>query len=177
MRLRIIAGKFGGRYIDAPATGVTHPMSERVRAAMFNILGDLTGQSVLDAFAGSGSLGLEAISRGAASAIFIDKNKTAAAVITGNIASLGAVGAKVIRSEAASWSANNPGARFDLVLCDPPYGAIQTATVEKLAGHLKKNGLMVLSHSGREPAPTVNGVVVVDKRSYGDAALAIYRRV
>lgn len=176
VKVRIIAGEFGGRNIDTPPAASTHPMSERVRGALFNILGDLNGKIVLDAFAGSGALGLEAVSRGAARALMIDQNKTAASVSKSNVSLLGVDDrVKVIRAGAASWSANNPSALFDLVLCDPPYARLQVATLEKLARHLKNNGLMVLSHSGREPAPAVNGVVVVDKRNYGDAALAIYR--
>ena len=77
MRLRIIAGNLGGRFIDSPDTATTHPMSERMRGALFNILGDITGKVVLDPFAGSGALGLEALSRGAASALFLERDAKA----------------------------------------------------------------------------------------------------
>src|SRR5687768_2848338 len=73
VRIRLIAGEFGGRYLDSPDTGRTHPMGERIRSALFNILGDIEGTLVLDAFAGTGSLGLEALSRGAAKVTFVEK--------------------------------------------------------------------------------------------------------
>jgi len=152
-------------------------MGERIRGSLFNILGDITGYEVLDAFAGTGSLGLEALSRGAAIALFIDKDKTAQRVISENIASLGVeVGTKLIRSSVAQWDETNDlKQKFDLIFADPPYHDLQLSTVFRLRKYLKPKGLMVLSIPGRESTPTVNGVVVVDKRNYGDAALAFYR--
>lgn len=177
MRMRVIAGELGGRYFAGPDSSVTHPMAERVRGAMFNALGDLEGQTVLDAFGGSGALAFEAVSRGAQSAIVVERDKRAQRIITDNIKTLGLEGrVKLIRTSANSWSDTNQDMQFDLVLCDPPYRDLQLSTVSKLTHHVKENGLMVLSYPGRESAPTVNGVVVVDKsKSYGDAALAYYR--
>jgi len=176
VRVRIIAGKYGGRYLEAPDTSRTHPMSERVRGSLFNQLGDTEGLRVLDAFAGTGVVGLEMLSRGAASVVLIEKDRIAQKVIESNVKLLGeGARAKLIRSTIASWDETAPDERFDLIFADPPYHDMQLSTVSRLVRHLNPKGLMILSHPGRESAPTVNGVVVVDKRSYGDAALAFYR--
>lgn len=173
MRLRIIAGLYGGRFLESPDTTTTHPMSERLRGALFNILGDITDRTVLDPFAGSGALALEALSRGALSALLIERDKRAQKVIQENIAALGvAEKAKLVKANCRMWSERNSSQSFDLILVDPPYHDGQLSTVSLLTRHLKPNGLMVLSYSGRGLAPTVNGVVVVDNRYYGDAALA-----
>ncbi len=178
MRMRIIAGELGGRFFNGPDSSVTHPMAERVRGALFNSLSDISGKRVLDAFGGSGALSFEAISRGAASAVVIERDKRAQKIIAENISMLGLQDkVKLIRAGASAWSDTNPDEQFDLLLCDPPYHDLQLSTVSKLISLVKPNGLMVLSYPGRESAPTVNGVVVVDKsKSYGDAALAYYRK-
>lgn len=178
MRMRVITGELGGRFFSGPDSTATHPMAERVRGALFNSLGDIEGMTVLDAFAGSGALAFEAISRGAASAVVIERDKRAQKIIAENIQTLGLRNrVKLIRTGASSWSETSPDEQFDLLLCDPPYHDLQLSTVSKLISHVKPNGLMVLSYPGRESAPTVNGVVVVDKsKSYGDAALAYYRK-
>jgi len=176
VRVRIISGTYGGRYLEAPDTNRTHPMSERVRGSLFNQLGDVTGQRVLDAFAGTGVVGLELLSRGAESAMLIEKDRIACKVIGSNIKLLGEEKrAKLINSTIAGWDETALNEKFDLIFADPPYHDMQLSTVSRLVRHLNPKGLMILSHPGRESAPTVNGVVVVDKRSYGDAALAFYR--
>jgi 16S rRNA (guanine966-N2)-methyltransferase len=177
VRLRIVAGRFGGRMIDAPDGFVTHPMGERIRGALFNILGDIEGLTILDAFGGSGALSFEAISRGAHQVVVTERDRIAQKIITKNISLLGVdEQMKLIKANVSVWSDTSENEKFDLILCDPPYNNLQLSTVSKLTCHLKPNALMVLSHSGRESAPTVNGVVVVDKRNYGDAALAFYRQ-
>lgn len=179
MRVRIIAGQFGGRFIESPATDRTHPMGERMRGALFNILGDLEGQVVCDAFAGTGAVGLEAVSRGAHMVTMIERDRAAQKVIAQNTTTLQcAAQVRLVATSVAAWTDTTPvGPMFDLIIADPPYHDLQLGSVAKLASYLKPNGLMVLSYPGRESAPTVNGVVVVDKRSYGDAALAFYRLV
>lgn len=176
MRLRVIAGKLGGRFFESPDTTATHPMSERARGSLFNILGDVNGQTVLDAFAGSGALSFEAVSRGAASALAIERDKRAQKTIQQNIESLGlSETVKLIKANVRMWSEHNKNQKFDLILVDPPYHDMQLSTVEMLSYHLNPKGLMVLSYPGRESEPTVSGVVVVDNRNYGDLALAFYR--
>ena len=176
VNIRIIAGKFGGRSIAAPQSNRTHPMGERIRGSLFNILGDLSGYTVLDAFAGSGALGLEALSRGAEFVTFIEKDKLAYDTIVKNTISLDVEDrVQTVHATIAKWDETVQSQQFDLILADPPYHDLQLSTVSRLTKYLKPNGLMVLSYPGRESASTVNGVVVVDNRSYGDAALAFYR--
>lgn len=178
MNVRLIAGKFGGRVIDAPDRRSTHAMSERARGALFNSLGALIeGAEVLDVFAGSGSIGLEALSRGAHSAVFIEKDRIAARIIQSNVDLLGlSEHAKVVRAGVSSWIDTSHEAYFDLVFADPPYHDPQFSTVKKLFGLLKPNALMVLSHAGRGEVPIQNGIVVVDDRSYGNLHLTYFRR-
>lgn len=177
MRMRVIAGKLGGRFFDSPDTTTTHPMGERIKGSLFNMLGDLDGQTVLEPFAGSGALSFEALSRGAASALLLERDKRAQQAIADNITTLGLTKkATLVKANCRSWSDTNLDAQFDLLLVDPPYHDMQLSTVALLIRHLKPKGLMVLSYQGRGPAPTVNGVVVVRTRLYGDAALAFYRK-
>lgn len=179
MHIRLIAGTHGGRKITAPDTLRTHPMGERVRNAMFNSLsGAIEGAQVLDVFAGSGAIGLEALSRGAAHVTFIEKDRIAQNVIAENIALLHEESrAKLIRTTAANWlDTTSRGAEFDLIFADPPYQQPQFSTVARLFGLLKQGGTMVLSHQGKGEVPSEAGIVVVDNRSYGGANLTIYRR-
>ncbi len=176
MKIRLISGEFGGRSISAPVGDTTHPMGERVRGSLFNIIGDVSGLSVLDAFAGSGALGFEALSRGADKVVFVERDKVAQRVIVENITTLGVNDrARLIRSSVAGWDRTAKNETFDVIFADPPYHDTQISTVSRLKNYLKPKGLMILSYPGRESTPTVNGVVVVDNRSYGDAALAFYR--
>lgn len=177
MNVRIIAGAFGGRVIEGSGTNRTHPMGERIRSSLFNIINDeLEGAEVLDAFAGSGSLGLEALSRGAKHATFVERDRIAQNVITSNIQALKVADrAKLIKAPVASWY-ETTDQQFDIIFADPPYHDLQLSTVGKLQKLLKPNGLMVLSYTGKGEVPTDLGVVVVDNRRYGDAVLAFYRR-
>lgn len=176
MKMRLISGKFGGRFIDAPVTSRTHPMGERIRGALFNILGDLTGMSVLDAFAGTGSLGFEALSRGASSVVFVERDRVAQKVLRANVDLLG-VGSRahVIAAPVAAWDESSAGAKFDLIFADPPYHDLQPASVSRLARHLGSDGVLVLSHPGKAQPPAIDGLKLIDQRSYGDAALALYK--
>lgn len=176
VKTRLISGQFGGRFIASPHTERTHPMGERMRGALFNILGDIDGMRVLDAFAGTGALGLEALSRGADEVVFIERDRVAQKVLQENIDLLDVnTRARLIKSSVSAWAETADSPLFDVIFADPPYHDLQLSTVKKLIKYLKPNSLMILSHPGRELAPTVNGVVVVDNRSYGDAALAFYR--
>lgn len=178
MNIRIISGRFGGRKLTAPNNNRTHPMSERARNALFNSLaGQLDGATVLDAFAGTGAIGLEALSRGAESVTFVEKDRVAKRVLQDNIKTLAVEeNTKVIPTTVSNWLASADQEEFDLIFVDPPYHDPQFSTVEKLLGMLKPKGLMLLSHSDRSEVPTKPGVVVVDNRSYGNAHLTFYRR-
>ncbi len=178
MKVRLIAGKFGGRLIDSPNKATTHPMSERIRNAIFNMIGDkIIGAEVLDAFAGTGALGLESLSRGAEQVTFIDKDSIAHKILTKNIIDLQVSNiSKAIKAPISTWIEKNQGNFYDIIFADPPFNDPQLSTVAKLLGMLKPNGLMLLSYLGSGEVPAVNGFVVVDNRRYGNAALAIYRR-
>lgn len=178
-RIRIIAGKFGGRWISADVGRATHPMGDRVRSAMFSMLKSrdaLKDARVLDAFAGTGAIGLEALSRGAKFVTFIERDKTAVKVIKVNITTLNiAESVKVIQSGVSGWTDTSKDDKYDIIFADPPYHDKQFSTVSKLTKYLRPNGLMILSYPGRETVPDLNGVVVVDNRIYGEAALALFR--
>ena len=177
MNIRLIAGAYGKRILEGSSTNRTHPMGERIRGSLFNIIGsELDGATVLDAFAGSGALGLESLSRGAAHATFIERDRAAQNVISNNIATLGLESiTKLVKAPVAGWQ-DTTQEQFDIIFADPPYDDLQLSTAMKLTKLLKPNGLMVLSYTGRGEVPTELGVVVVDNRSYGDAVLAFYRR-
>ena len=178
MSIRIISGKFGGRLIQAPTGRLTHPMGDRVRGSLFNMIGDkIKDAEVLDCFAGTGSLGLEAISRGAKHATFIERDRIANRILAENIETLGVESQTTsVKFGAHTWINNNQDKLFDIIFADPPYNDLQLSTVSMLGGLLKPNGLMVLSYPGRGESPNVQGVVVVDNRSYGNAALIFYRK-
>lgn len=181
--VRVIAGKFGGRKIDAPSfdNSRTKPMGERIRNAVFNRVGDeLEGAQVLDAFAGTGAVGFEALSRGAAHVTFIERDKIAQKIITKNMSLLGCEDdASLVRTSVNNWLETATPESYDIIFADPPYHDPQLSTVEKLFGLLKPNGLMVLSSPGRGEGPNLANarIVVVDNRSYGNAQLTSFRRV
>ena len=180
MIVRIIAGEFGGRKIDAPDRSSTHAMSERVRGALFNSLAaEVSGARVLDAFAGSGSIGIEALSRGARQAVFVEKDRIASSIISKNITRLGLKDRTLVaHASVAKWASvshTKKAEKFDIIFADPPYHDTQFSTVTRLFGLLKPNGLMVLSHPGRGEVPIQAGIVVVDNRSYGNAYLTFFR--
>ena len=176
--VRIISGEFGGRKIEAPDGRRTHPMGDRPRSALFNIIqGDIEGADVLDVFAGTGALGLEALSRGARSATFVERDRIAQKVLAKNISSLNVEEkAKLIRTSVSNWLSTAEEQQFDIIFADPPYHDPQLSTVSKLFGLLKPGALMVLSVPGSCERPTEPGVVVVDNRSYGTASLTLYRK-
>lgn len=177
MSVRVIAGTFGGRKIETPEGKRTHPMAERVRNALFNSIGaEVEGARVLDAFAGSGAVGIEALSRGASHVTFVERDRVAQQVIAENIALLGIEEqAKLVKASVAAWASTYDGELFDLIFVDPPYHDPQFSTAMQISGLLKPGALMVLSRPGRSESPTKPGVVVVDNRSYGDAALTYFR--
>lgn len=177
MNVRIISGRFGGRTISAPPGDRTHPMGERIRNAMFNSIGsEVEGARVLDAFAGTGAVGIEALSRGAEFTTFVERDKVAQRVLAENLDKLGITDeTKLVKASISSWIDSYDGPKFDLIFADPPYHDQQFSTVLKLFGLLQPNGLMVLSHVGSSESPNRPGVVVVDNRGYGTAALTYFR--
>ncbi len=175
--MRIITGTLKGRIFDAPTGHRTHPMSDKMRGALFNMLGDLDGLTVLDAFAGSGALGFEAISRGATSVLAIDSDRSAQQTIAQNIKKLELWRrVKLVKASASAWLSTNPEATFNIVLCDPPYDDLQHATIQKLTAALAPKGIFVLSWPGKQPLPELSGVEFLETRNYGDAQLGFYQK-
>ncbi|MGN7781103.1 16S rRNA (guanine(966)-N(2))-methyltransferase RsmD [Mycolicibacterium sp. 22603] len=175
---RIIAGVFGGRRISVPASG-TRPTTDRVRESLFSVLTarlDFDGIGVLDLYAGSGALGLEALSRGASSALFVESDRRAAAVIEANIDTLGARGAAVRRAP-VDKVVQSSGRPVDLVFADPPY-EVSTTAVEKVLSALHTNGwvragaLAVIERpTGAAALTWPTGWEADDARRYGDTRL------
>src|SRR3990167_8677607 len=177
--MRIIAGFQKGRQFHEPHGHKTHPMSEKVRGALFNALGDIEGLTVLDAFAGSGALAFEAISRGAKSVVAIEKDRAAHSVIDQNVKDL-KVGDKVhvVRANAGGWSIHNMEKRFDIVLLDPPYDQPQLNVIQTLVKrHVKPGGLAVLSFPGKVAAPELESLKKVADKNYGDSQLIFYKKL
>ncbi|OPY12935.1 MAG: Ribosomal RNA small subunit methyltransferase D [Syntrophus sp. PtaB.Bin138] len=183
--MRVIAGTARGRRLSAPRGHRTRPTSDKVREALFAILssmsGPLEGGAVLDVFAGTGALGIEAMSRGADCAIFIDSNREAAAVLTGNLETTGfADRSRVITRDfnAAFSFLEQDGMRFRLVFLDPPYrkGLLQKC-LDRLQEStlLERDCVVVAELSSREHLDTAFGALeLMDRRVYGDTALAFF---
>ena len=173
--MRIVAGLYGGRRIAAPAGRSTRPTSDRVREALFSILGDAVHEArVLDLFAGSGALGIEALSRGAREAVFVDSDARAVAAVRANLAALGAEAA-VHRRDAFAWLASAAGT-FDLVFADPPYssaGLTAGRLAELLPPLLTDSSLTVTESDKRDPLELP--LPLADERTYGDTRIAIHR--
>jgi 16S rRNA (guanine966-N2)-methyltransferase len=174
--MRVIAGALSGRNFDSPRTHRTHPMSDKVRGALFNALGELGGLTVLDAYAGSGACSIEAVSRGAASVLAIDVDPEAVKTIARNVKTLELTDQITVRCKNISgWSRNNQDKRFDVVLADPPYDDIRPDILERLMVHVRPGGILVLSWPGSEPVRDFAGTKVVSHKTYGDAQLVFYR--
>lgn len=148
-----------------------------MRGALFNMLGDIDGLQVLDAFAGSGALSFEALSRGAASAVAIDSDRDASRTILENAATLGLNRQlQVIQANAAAWLRTTQG-RFDIILLDPPYDKLQYELLERLARRLTPEGTLVLSWPGKQTPPELPELQHDTTKQYGDGSLHIYRRI
>jgi 16S rRNA (guanine966-N2)-methyltransferase len=175
--MRVIAGRLGGRNFDAPRGHRTHPMSDRMRGALFNALGELDGLTALDCYAGSGALSFEAISRGAISADMVDEDKQASECIRNNISMLGLERqARIIRSRIKSWSRKHPAATFDVVLADPPYDAVSVPDIQKLTVHVKPGGVFALSWPSHLEVPVFPSLALLKDKEFGNARLAFYRK-
>lgn len=179
--MRIIAGKWRGRPLRAPKGFTVRPTSDRVREAIFDILGDrVAGAATLDLFAGSGALGLEALSRGAPSAVFVESDPGAFGILRGNIESLGARGADPLHLDyrQALRRLRARGMRFGLVFLDPPYGkgmAAESAAGLGRAGLLESGATVVVEEAARTPdAVFPEGWEPVADRRYGDTRVVIF---
>ena len=175
--MRIIAGSRKGHGLVAPKGLDTRPTGDRVREAAFNLIGPVDGAVVLDLFAGSGAMGLEALSRGAERAVFVESDRDAVRAIEANLDKLG-LRAAVTRSDAVRALAQEAaaGRRYDLVLVDPPYRMLADL-MPRLQRHLPAvlapDGLLVVESDAREE-PLVEGLAVRTSRRYGSARLTLF---
>lgn len=178
--MRIIGGEARGRRLKAPRGAGTRPTADRVRETIFNVLGQrFDGERVLDLFAGSGALALEALSRGAGRAVLVEKDRAAAAICAENAAALGYEGrVEVLRSDVAAAVARLAGP-FDLVFLDPPYAEGPAAALQLLEEHglVAPGGIAVAEHDRRrEPPEAVGALRRIDLRRFGDTAVSFYER-
>ncbi len=176
--MRIIAGYLGGRNFDSPHGHRTHPMSEKIRGAIFNSLGDIKGLTVLDAFTGTGANAFEAISRGANSAVAIDIDKRAISTLVKSAQELG-IEERVaaIQTAVISWSNRHSTALFDIVIADPPYDKVSYLTIEKIDRHVKLGGIYVLSLPVNARLILPASFELIKTKQYGVAKLVFYKRI
>ena len=175
--MRVIAGTYGGRRLQAPAGTDTRPTADRVREALFSILGARVEDTrVLDLFAGSGALGLEALSRGAGRATFVDSAPPALRALRANLATLGA-DAEVVRADALRWlrAASDGERQYSLVFLDPPYrrAAALGAELSSALPAVLAPGALVVSESDRR-APLELTIPIIDERRYGDTLIRFH---
>ncbi|TML94179.1 MAG: 16S rRNA (guanine(966)-N(2))-methyltransferase RsmD [Actinobacteria bacterium] len=175
--MRIIAGSRKGHTIQAPRGLETRPTSDRVRENVFNIVAPwVEGARVLDLYAGSGAMGLEALSRGARSAVFVESDREAARAIERNLEKLRLTGATVVRLEASTGLAQEAaaGRKYDLVLADPPYAMNDYETLARyLPRVLADDGLLVFESAARTE-PDLPGLEVRTSRKYGSTRVTVF---
>lgn len=177
--MRIIAGDRRGARIAAPKGDTTRPTGDRVREAAYNLIGPVDDTAVLDLFAGSGAMGLEALSRGARRCLFVESDRVACAVIRGNLEKLRLSGALVLCKDAfqALREERGAGRAYDLVVVDPPYGTwpeLQPRLAEALPPVLTPDGMLVVETSAKvEPELPLT---IVTSRRYGSARITLFTR-
>lgn len=196
--MQVLAGKYKNAKLNYPG-GATHPMGARQKLALFNMV-DVTGARVLDAFAGSGALGIEALSQGATQVVFVDDAIAAVRVIRENLQGLGLMktpAAKVVKRDLFDFVTDEP---FDVILADPPYTDFRVEVIERIVRFLKPGGILALSHPERwteaskgadahgaaratvtakrahPEAPELPGLTLETSRSYAGAKISIYRK-
>lgn len=175
--MRVIAGSFRGRRLEAPRGRGVRPTSDRVREAVFGILGEaVAGARVLDLYAGTGALALEALSRGARSATCVERDPAALARLAANVAALGVADrVRVVRDDVLRFARRAEG-EWELALCDPPYADDLEAVGREVVGGSLWTRAFVLEHAARaEPPPAPPGARA-DTRRYGDTAVTLYWR-
>jgi len=177
--VRIIAGAAKGRRLVGPSGDATRPMTDRVREALFSSLGSLVdGSRVLDLYAGTGSVGLEALSRGASQGTFVERHRGALRALRTNLTAVG-LGGEVIADDVDRFL-RRPGDSYDLVFVDPPYAvplASLLETIEALVRRVAAGGVVVIHRRFGEDLPeTVAGLVLTDRRRYGSAELWRYAK-
>ena len=178
--MRIVAGTLRGRRIDAPTWDGLRPTSDKLRETLFNVLGPaVEGARVLDGYAGTGAIGIEALSRGAAHVTFVERDPRAVALIAANLQRCGIADRyAIIRVRFAGAERLAEGGPFDLIFLDPPYGAAESEQALAAAERLVEEGTrLVLEHAARDVPPASAGALIRTRvLTSGDSALAFYRR-
>lgn len=176
--MRIIAGRLGGRQFISPKGNRTHPMSDKARGALFNALGDITGLSLLDAFAGSGAIAFEAISRGAKCATAIDIETNAFKAMTESAAGLEInEQIEIVRANVGGWfKSSRQDQRFNIIVCDPPYDALQLPIIERLSSKIIVGGVIVVSLPPKARLIMPDRCEPIQTKDYGDITLQFFRR-
>lgn len=177
--MRVIAGRFKGRKLVAPDTRDTRPVTDRVKEALFSSLGsEVQGARVLDLYAGSGSFGIEAASRGAAAVTFVESGTKALQSLRQNLAAIG------LKAEVAPVAVEryvvDMGQEFDLAFCDPPWPLPSSEVSEilaQLAGWVRSGGTVVVSRRVGDTIPQAQGFEISADRRYGDTRIIRYRRI
>ena len=179
--MRVVAGSLGGRKLKSPSSSVTRPTSDRVRESLFALLGPVDGLDVLDLFAGSGALAIEALSRGAASAVLVERDRGAAKVITANLEALNLLEpqARLIQGSAqkALEQAAKAAETYDLLFLDPPYRqpAMLGDDAAKLIGSILAPDARVVTEIDRRQ-PFELAIPMIDERRYGDTLIRIHQQ-
>lgn len=173
--LKITSGIFGGQSIAQPKTTLTRPVSEQTRHAIFQVLGDVEGLTVLDLFAGSGALGLEALSLGASSAVFVDSGQVAVEAIKTSIHNLKVTStAKVVKSSVEKFLETNTE-KFDLIFFDPPYAKFGLDSLKQVSNHLNPTGIIIVSCSAKTELPHgIDHAEQIKQKIYGDTQITYY---
>lgn len=186
--LRILSGAYKGRAFASPARATTHPMGAREKLALFNMLQPyLAGATVLDAYAGSGALGLEALSRGAARVTFVEQSAPVVRTLRQNLRAVlpaaRLADAEIIQSSVAAFTAsaintptiNTPTPTFDLILADPPYDHFDPTEIAALVPLLRSTGLLALSFPAQLAPPALPHLICLKPHHYAAAGLALYQ--
>lgn len=176
--MRIIAGSLGGRQFVSPKGNRTHPMSDKARGALFNALGDIKGLTLLDAFAGSGAIAFEALSRGASRVTAVDIETNAFKAMTESAAALGVIERiEIVRANVGGWfKSSRQDKRYDIIVCDPPYDALQLPIIERLSSKVIVGGVMVISLPPGARLLMPARCELVQNKDYGDITLQFFRR-
>lgn len=178
--MRIITGRWRGRTLFGPPSRRVRPLGDKVRGALFDVLGNIGGKSVLDAYAGTGAVGFEALSRGAKFVEAIEYSKPAARIIQSNARRLGAGEEfQLVVTKIGRWLdwPKSSKRQYDLIMADPPYGSFDPEMLARMGEYLNHSGTMAVSHSAKLTSPKLKGLELIQTKRYGDSALSFYKKV
>lgn len=175
--MRVISGFLGGQIFDSPQGHKTHPMSEKVRGALFGSLGDIKHLTILDAFSGSGAIAIEAVSRGAQFVQAIEVDPTAYRIIAKNIKKFNLDDrVKATRAYAGAWSTRWQNKVFDVVILDPPFDNIPYRDLKRMPRHVSEGGILILSWPSKIEPLSFENFSIIRTKHYGDSRLFFYKK-